>query len=467
MLFLQVSEVDELPAVNPNRTPCRSRWLTAGMGLILLLFLAIPSPAFSAGQQEESVSRAEYEALRRELNEMRVEMRELRRETEILRGQTAASGVQEPSLQGDPHLLNNHWERFAPSAVPPEATPPVEWSPVLTFTDPEDRFSMNIRGRIQPRFEYERGDDGDDLTRFRFRRLRLDFRGHVYSEDLTWRIMPEFRDNVRLDTAFVNYRVSEVFQFRAGQYNLPFAWERDVSSSFQQFTERSLANNEFQWPGGGGKDIGVMLHGRPLDDFRYAVGIFGGQGRNLGAESTSGFLYSGRVTWTALGDYPRTEVLVEPVEHPNLSFGAGAWYANNSAVRDWFPWDDQRQTADAFAATLDGQFQAGRFSTILSGFLRRVQPREGGFSSFTGTGFNVQGGYLVLPERLFGSVRYSQAAPDRQRRDGMEREFLAALQVFFSGQQSKITLEAGRIQRYVGGARRDGDVVRIQYQLLF
>ena len=332
---------------------------------------------------------------------------------------------------------------------------------------PDEQNRLNIGGRIQPRFEYQRREDNENFSRIRFRRLRVDFRGHVINEDLTFRIMPEFRDNAQLDTAYVNYRFSDSYQLRAGQYNIPFAWERDVSSSRHQIIERSLANNEFQWPGGGGKDIGVTLHGQPSDDIRYGIGVFGGEGRNHSGESTEGLMFSGRATWSPVGDYPRSETLIEPVDSTNLSFGAGAWYANKSAVRDWSPFDTGKQTADAAAATVDAHLQHDRFSIHASGFFRHVDVREDAFSSFDGSGFNVQGGFLILPERLFGSVRYSQATPDHDRDEGKSRELVGALQIFHAGHRSKFHIEAGFAQNHSGEKWLNTEIVRFQYQLLF
>jgi len=40
-------------------------------------------------------------------------------------------------------------------------------------------------------------------------------RGHVFGEDLTFRIMPEMTGNVRLDTAYVNRRFTDGFEVRA------------------------------------------------------------------------------------------------------------------------------------------------------------------------------------------------------------------------------------------------------------
>ncbi len=333
---------------------------------------------------------------------------------------------------------------------------------------PDERNRLNIGGRIQPRFEYERRGGEENAARARFRRLRVDFRGHVIDENLTFRIMPELRDNARLDTAYVNFRFSDAVQIRAGQFNVPFAWERDSSSSRHQLTERSTANNEFQWPGGGGKDVGATLHGQPVEDVRYAAGVFGGEGRNLSGESTEGVMVSGRATWSPLGDYPRNEALVQPVEGTNLSFGAGAWYANQSAMRDWYPWDDDEdQTAHAFANTLDVQWQNGRFSAHAAGFFRQVNPREDGFSTFNGFGLNVQGGYLILPERLFGGLRYSQANPDDTRDEGKARQVIGGLQLYHNGHRSKVHLEAGWEQHHDTDDWRDTEIVRVQYQLLF
>jgi hypothetical protein len=68
---------------------------------------------------------------------------------------------------------------------------------IFSIESSDERNRLNIGGRIQPRFEYQRRENDDNFSRFRFRRLRVDFRGHVIDEDLTFRIMPELRDNAR------------------------------------------------------------------------------------------------------------------------------------------------------------------------------------------------------------------------------------------------------------------------------
>lgn len=343
-----------------------------------------------------------------------------------------------------------------------------QWSSVTLAVGSEAPVSLTIGGRIQPRFEYRRPDGAENTTRFRFRRVRLDFRGKVIGDSLTFRVMPELRDGSQLDTAFVNYGFSKAMQVRAGQFDVPFAWERDVSSSRHQLTERSIANNEFQWPGGGGKDVGVALHGVPRESIRYEVGVFGGEGRNLSGESTEGVMLSGRGTWSALGSYPKAEALVHPVERAALAFGMGGWFTNQNRVKDWYPWDEEsKQSAHAYATTVDAHWQFERVSTHLSGFLRRVQPREAGFAAYDGYGWNAQAGYLILQESLFGSLRYAESLPDSDRDKNRMREWVAGLQVFHNGHQSKLHLETGLEEEHDGEGWNDTGFVRVQYQFLF
>jgi hypothetical protein len=167
-----------------------------------------------------------------------------------------------------------------------------------------------------------------------------------------------------------------------------------------------------------------------------------------------------------MGSYPDAEALIKPVAERNLTVGLGAGYANKNAARDWHPWSPGDFTADVFGATTDLHFQIHRFSSHLSGFYRDVGTR-GPAPSYDGFGFTLQGGYLMVPDRLFGSLRYSQAEPNRDEPQGKQRETIAGLQVYQFGHGAKLHLEAGRLQTHNGDRWLDSDVLRGQYQLLF
>lgn len=389
------------------------------------------------GQQEQAVSRAEYE-------EMRQELEALRNEVDRLHGA----------------YPEGERVRSSETALPTEPPKQVAtWNRALTFTSLDDRFSLNIRGRIQPRYEYERREGESDHSSFLLRRLRLTFEGQAYTPELTWKIMPEWSRGAGLRDGWVNYSFNDFAKLRLGQYQVPFAWARDSSSTRHQFVERSVANNEFQW--NDGRDLGLMLHGNLHEQVRYAVGVFGGEGRERLETRSTGNLFTGRVTYAPVGSYPGSEALVQPVEHANVAFGLGLGYNTKNTPRD-NTWQD----ANVFGATADAHFQADRFSTHLTGFYRDVEPRNID-PSYDGTGYTFQAGYLLVPERLFANLRYSYAEPNSDVNEDKQREIMAGVHIFHLGHGSKVQVEAGRIQLHDGNEWLDTEIIRTQYQLLF
>lgn len=317
-------------------------------------------------------------------------------------------------------------------------------------------FPFDVRGRVQPRYEYERRDGQADHSSFFIRRARLDFRGHAHGRALTWRIMPELARTATLRDAWLDYAFSDAVRIRFGQYSVPFNWARDSSSSRHQFIERPVANNDFQW--NDGRDIGVMLHGDIGERVRYGIGAFGGEGGNVRRTGSNGNLFAGRVTFAPVGSYPSSEALVQRVDGANVAFGLGAGINRKHTTADW-------QDADVTGLAADAHYQAGPFSAQLAGYYRDVDPRAS--AAFDGNGYTAQAGMLIVPGRIFGGLRYSRSEPDGDVPAGAGRELLAGLQVYHDGHGAKVHLEAGRLRRHDGAGWRDTRLVRVQYQLLF
>lgn len=346
----------------------------------------------------------------------------------------------------------------------------ITWDKHLSIKAPDNLFSLTLRGRIQPRFEYEKRQNPDlsDHTSFFMRRTRLDLRGHVYDDNLTFRIMPEMSRQINLRDAWIDYRFSPFMRIRFGQYQVPFHWERDSSNSSNrhQFMERSLAGEEFQLADG--RDIGLMLHGDRKERLFYAAGVFSGQGRNQRRSGSDGVLVSGRGALVLTGKYPSSEALIEPVAQRNISIGFGGYYAGKNNVRDWYPWGGGAQeAADIAAITADLHYQEKSFSTHLSGFYRSVNPLNYTLENYSGSGFVVQSGILLVPKRLFTAVRYSQTDPNTSEHSGRLRETILSLQFFLRSHDSKIALETGRNKEHDGSVWHNTDLIRMQYQLLF
>lgn len=353
----------------------------------------------------------------------------------------------------------------------------ISWDGHLTITSPDENYELNIGGRFQPRYEFE--TTGEEFTpehsSLYLRRARLDFWGHVFTPELTFRLMPELSRTATLRDGWLNYRFADWLEIKTGQFQVPFAAERDASSNRHQFMERSRANNEFEWPTG--RDIGVGLHGVFADRFRYSVGGFSGQGRNA-AESTSvGHLVSGRLTGALAGEYPEAEALVEPAAGLNAAVGIGTYLAWNNDVRDWWGrGDDVSATpADVLTGTADVHFQWRRLSMNLAGFAQGVRLTESGddgaeeiaVDSYRGFGVNGHVGALLIPKRLFAAVRFSDAVPREKTPQLRSREITAGVQLFQRGHAAKLLVDAGRHRIDEADTRQIIHLFRMQYQLLF
>lgn len=113
--------------------------------------------------------------------------------------------------------------------------------------------------------------------------------------------------------------------FRIGQMKVPFDVQRVVSSSSLQLVDRSIVTGELNLD----RDVGLIVFS---DDFlglgqrlRYAVGIFGGDGRNR-IGTNVGLLYTARIRYAPFGAIDdRVEGDPDRDARPRLAFGvAGA-----------------------------------------------------------------------------------------------------------------------------------------------
>ncbi len=380
------------------------------------------------------------------------EISRLERRIEALEAEKEGN-AQEPPEYGNPHEPPRYEERQA-------------WISPLRWETDDERYSLGIRGRIQPRYTYERRDTGDRSS-FTLRRIRLDFRGHAFDEALTYRIMPEMTGRYSLRDGWINYEYVDGHGLRAGQYNIPAFLERSVSSNRHALLERSLANNTFQWPTGG-RDIGLMSHGS-VGRLRYGVGFFGGGGRNNDGESTSGHLYSTRTSYTILGSYPGGLNLVKPVKGSNLAVGIGGYYANNNALPDESEFDyspDTFEKTDVGSVAGDITFQHKIMTASLQGFYWEVDPRNDA-DTYYGTGYTAEAGALIVPETLFASYRHSLADPNHSAREFRQRENSLGLQWYQHGDGAKVSFEYSLVDGRDGDRWDRNRVFRVQYQLLF
>ncbi len=195
-------------------------------------------------------------------------------------------------------------------------------------------FKLQLRGRMQAQaLVVVPGEDSNAQRQnaLFIRRARLQLKGE-FPYKLTFAMQLAFapldmeadQPNVLRDL-YAGWAPLRDLSFRVGQMKVPFDVQRVVSSSSLQFVDRSLVTAELNLD----RDVGLVAYS---DDFlgvgqrlRYAIGVFGGDGRNR-IGTNVGLLYAARIRYSPLGAMDdKTEGDPDRDARPRLAFGvAGA-----------------------------------------------------------------------------------------------------------------------------------------------
>jgi len=188
----------------------------------------------------------------------------------------------------------------------------------LTFKDgitfrAQNDLLMRLRFRIQNRFSATTQDtDSADLksAEFSLRRMRLRFDGHALDPRLLYRVQLSFTradqdwDNAEvpniLRDAVVGWRWNENHTFWAGLAKLPGNRQRVISSSAQQFVDRSLVNATFNID----RDIGLQHYSKFGSEkpIWLKLAVSNGEGRNQINKNAS-MATTARLEWYPLGSF--------------------------------------------------------------------------------------------------------------------------------------------------------------------
>ena len=289
--------------------------------------------------------------------------------------------------------------------------------PSLTITAEESAiFSeyLSVGGRLQPRYEYTRHQGNkEDLSSFYLRRARIDFRGEMFGEKLTFRIMPELAREATMRDAWLNYEFSNAIQIRAGQMPVPYQWHRFVSSTRQYFAERSIISESFGVPGG--YDIGIMLHRKDQANIiQLEAGFFDGSGRNTKLSNSNGNLASGRMSLALMGTLPKSEVSLSRTEEPSLAIGTAIQAANKNESRNWSIGRSASANYRSSYLSSGADLYFNYKSISIAGEIhhRLVSPDDEDVENYNGTGYMATAGFVILPGRIDIAGRYSELNAD-------------------------------------------------------
>ncbi len=159
------------------------------------------------------------------------------------------------------------------------------WDDGFFLRSSDQQFKLSLNGRVQADARFFEPDHASNNT-FLIRRARMAFKAQL------WKM---FEGKVEIDAGrgagnsrailtdgYLNIKLLDELQLRAGQFKEPFGLEETTSSRFISMIERSMATNAIA----PGRDIGFMLHGTVADGiFNYAVGVFNGNGSNHSSDN--------------------------------------------------------------------------------------------------------------------------------------------------------------------------------------
>lgn len=354
----------------------------------------------------------------------------------------------------------------------------------VTIRSVDDQASLNIRARIQTRATlvgYPRGTRAD-TSEFLIRRARLVFQGNAAGPAFTYYLQLSFAnlDNeadlrLPLRDAYVTWSGARDFNVRVGQMKVPFSRQRVVSSSALQMVDRSIVVSELNLD----RDVGVQVFSRNLlgvDKLGYAVGLFGGEGRNrLGR--AAGLLYTARLEAWPLGGF---DDLVEGDQRRTSKLrlalgGSVAYNQNTNRPRSTIGTPYSAGDFDYRHAGVDLTLKWSGWS-MASELLYRQADRPvrtvavGGvptaINARSGWGAYLQGGRMVS-QRIELTARYSHLAP----RSGSDPAFVASdelgagLSYYLHGHDVKVQGDYFSLSDATSAQRTQQ--ARVQLQLFF
>jgi Phosphate-selective porin O and P len=354
----------------------------------------------------------------------------------------------------------------------------------VTIRSSDDQASLNIRARVQVRASFigDADDDSEDLTEIAVRRLRLVFQGTAAGPRLTYYVQLAYSNldteadlRLPLRDAYVTWTPTRDFNLRVGQMKVPFSRQRVTSSSALQMVDRSIVVGELNLD----RDVGLQVFSRNLlgqGKFGYALGVFGGDGRNrLGHEA--GMLYTARMEAWPLGSIDeRSEADIQRVEQWRIAVGGSLGYnQNTNRPRSTFGTPYPQGEFDYTHAGLDATVRKRGWSATSELMYRRadrdsetlvVNGSPTTFYSRSGWGAYIQGGYMVT-QRLEVTARYGRLRPSA----GTDPTFLkaresgAGFSYYISRNDLKIQGDYFRVTDLATGA--PVHQARAQFQLYF
>lgn len=341
----------------------------------------------------------------------------------------------------------------------------------LQFIAADSSFSTKLNVRAQSLFSSTYNLDEESYSdNLQIRRARIKMEGFIYSPKIeykfefalsnsdTGRPLAENNNtsNIVLD-AIVNWNFAKGFNLIFGQTKLPGNRERVISSQRLQLVDRSLLNSRYNID----RDFGVQLHHESQSGdivFKKILSVSSGEGRNMTSDNKGGYDYTGRVEvlpfgeFQSSGDYFGGDLKRELT--PKLSLGL-TYDFNDRASRQGGQlgsfFDEQRDLKTIFA---DAMFKYKGFSAMAEYADKKSNGSpvvetdiDGKVSKafFTGTGFNVQAGYL-FKNNVELAGRFTRINPEAITQRDDNTQYTLGVSKYISGHTLKVQSDISLLQ---------------------
>lgn len=322
----------------------------------------------------------------------------------------------------------------------------------ISLAAADSSFTMKFTTRIQNRMDtdFKDNEEGEWSNKAYLRRARLKFGGFAFDPTLVYKMEFDVVNGEVLD-AVVKWNFVENFHLWFGQTKLAGNRERVISSQKLQFVDRSLLNKRYNID----RDKGIQLrHSITIGDIliREVVSASMGEGKNV-KDASIGNNYTGRLEilpfgqFTGKGDYFSSDLKRE--KSPKLSLGA-TYDFNHNAVRSGGQLGDfMEENRDLKTIFADMMFKFRGISvmaeyadkrTATSDPMSTIKQDDGSFkdkSFYTGTGLNVQAGYLFHSNWEI-AARYTQINPEVKTQNNDHKQYTLGISKYIVGHSLKV-----------------------------
>ena len=277
---------------------------------------------------------------------------------------------------------------------------------------------LYLSGYTQVRYQaHESGSNGFDV-----RRARISLKGKM-SDRLGYRLQTDLGgSSPKLLDAELTFALAAGAKISAGQFKIPFSRENLVSSpdlatiNRSQIVEALTARGKDVIGNHNGRDIGVMLSGTAGKNaqaslFDYALGAFNGSGINIADRNK------------------QKDVVGRAVFHPLKNMGlGGSFYAGKYTLADDEVSEKTRQRIGAeFSCTIASLSLASEYITGKDDNIKKA-------------GWYLQAGFLVIPEKLQGVLKFDTYDRNTSIPNNSNRVSTIGANIFFD-EKSRLQLD--------------------------